>query len=363
MPIAPMVLGFSLTPFGHHPEAWRNAPAREALSFSSLLAQVIHAEDSGFDFVLLADRLAARPTDTLSALAVPFEPTTLVSALSTRARRIGFLAVASTGQHEPYNLARRFASLDTISSGRTGWVVAGGSSDEARDREYLDAIRGLWDSWEDDAFVYDKAGGRFFSPEKMHVLNHQGHHFSVRGPLNVNRSPQGRPVLGCVLSDQSTSLAARHADIVFLQSETLEQAKELAADFERRIVEQGRQRSDVRVVANILPFMDKTAEKVQAVYSTWKGDDAEYGRFSGSAIAGTAVEIADRLEQSFRSGPLDGFMIMPPTLADLTAFNEQVAPELTQRGLLAANGTVSTLRDRLHLPHPEHPAKNAGATS
>lgn len=309
-----MHLGFSLTPFGHDPAAWQQAASREALGFTALLDQVLQAELAGFDFVLLVDRMGQRPDDTLSPLAVPFEPTTLVSALSTKARKIGFLAAAATHQHEPYNLARRFASLDTISDGRTGWVIAGGE-DPARDREYVEVVSALWDSWEDDAFIYDKANSRFFAPHKMHVLNHNGEYFSVRGPLNVNRSPQGKPVLGA----DGGSAAASQADVIFVPDMA-------AAGAFASTLKKGRKRSDLRIFMNVTEILD------------------------------TPARMADSLQQQFETGDVDGFLLSPPTTAAFIRFVDTIVPELRRRGLMRTEYAGSTLRDHLDLPRPSHPA-------
>jgi alkanesulfonate monooxygenase SsuD/methylene tetrahydromethanopterin reductase-like flavin-dependent oxidoreductase (luciferase family) len=299
-----MHFGLSLTPFGHDPTAWSQV-GREPLGFEGLLAQVLQAERAGFDFVWLADQGARRPTDTLSPLATPFEPTTLVSALSTKAKTIGFLAAAATYQHEPYNLARRIASLDTISKGRAGWTVVTGT-DEARDREYVEVVRALWDSWEDDAFIYDKASSRFFVPQKMHVQNHKGAHFSVRGPLNVNRSPQGRPVLAA----DARSPVADLADVIFVDAST-----------------------------DITTFQSKL--RIFRIVTDF---------------AGTPIEITDRLQRDFEENGLHGFVLTPPTLAAFAGFVEAVAPELRRRGLIGKAATGATLRERLGLAFPHHPA-------
>jgi alkanesulfonate monooxygenase SsuD/methylene tetrahydromethanopterin reductase-like flavin-dependent oxidoreductase (luciferase family) len=299
-----MHFGLSLTPFGHDKAAWSQA-GREALGFDGLLAQVLLAEQAGFDFVWLADRGAQRPIDRLSPLATPFEPTTLVSALSTKARSIGFLAAAATYQHEPYNLARRFASLDTISKGRSGWTIVAGA-DEARDCEYVDVVLSLWDSWEDDAFIYDKANSRFFVPQKMHVQNHKGAHFSVRGPLNVNRSAQGRPVLAA----QAWSPVADLAEIVFADAG-----------------------ADMAVFQGKSPIFRTVTD-----------------------FAGTPIETADRLQAESERGKLQGFVLMPPTSAAFAGFVERVVPELRRRRLLGQSPAGATLRERLGLPYPVHPA-------
>ena len=314
-----MHLGFSLTPFGHDPSAWTDG-SRAALNFDAPLRQVIKAEQAGFDFVLLADRMGRRPTDTLSPLATPFEPTTLVSALATRVRKIGFLATAATHQHEPYNLARRFASLDWISHGRSGWNVVAGT-DQARDQEYVEVVSALWDSWEDDAFVYDKANSRFFTPEKMHVLNHTGQNFSVRGPLNVNRSPQGKPVLAHVLTDDTTWLAAHQAEVIIAGN-----AAEAIGAITRQLEQAGRARSDIRIFENVTDF------------------------------TAAPTDLADSMQQKFEAGKVDGFLLSPPTTTDFDRFCETAVPVLQDRGLSYKEYSGLTLREYLGLHRPAHPA-------
>ncbi|MBB3660613.1 alkanesulfonate monooxygenase SsuD/methylene tetrahydromethanopterin reductase-like flavin-dependent oxidoreductase (luciferase family) [Rhizobium sp. BK650] len=351
-----MHLGFSLTPFGHHPAAWRNG-ALEQLGFDALLSQAVKAEEAGFDFVLLSDRLSARPVDDLSPVATPFEPTTLVAALATRARRIGFLAAAATNQHEPYNLARRFASLDQISGGRTGWVALPAPREFERDQEYLNLVSGLWDSWQDDAFIYDKAEGRFFEPAKMHVLNHRGEHFAVRGPLNVNRSPQGKPIIAQLLAGDNQALAAQSAEVVLLQDRTPESANETVADFVRLLQQAGRRRQDVRILANVVPVVAETSEAAQAASDALRFGEADRMSqpLSASRLVGTPAEIADSLRRWLGSGHVDGFTILPATVAIVDLFLTKVVPELRHFGLITANAG-RTLRDRLGLARPAHPS-------
>lgn len=317
-----MHIGLSLTPFGHDPAAWRGTGgARSALDFNQLAEQVKKAEAGGLDFVLLADRLGQRPEDDLSPLAIPFEPTMLVSALATAASRIGFIAAAATHQHEPYNLARRFASLDLIGAGRTGWNVVG-SGDPERDQEYLDVVSGLWNSWEADAFVHDKERRRFFEPDKMHVLNHKGRHFTVRGPLNVNPSPQGRPVISHFLTPDTLEIAARSADVVFLPEVSPDALGALANSLVGRLAAHGCRRSDIRLLANIVP-------------------------------TGTASGIADRMQEQAAAAGLDGFVVLPAVVPDgVTGFVDEVIPELRRRGAFRTGYDATTLRGHLGLARP-----------
>jgi alkanesulfonate monooxygenase SsuD/methylene tetrahydromethanopterin reductase-like flavin-dependent oxidoreductase (luciferase family) len=351
-----MRLGYSLTPFGHQASAWRDGATVENLGFDALLSQVASAENAGFDFVLLSDRLGARPLDDLSPVATPFEPTTLVAALATRTARIGFLAAASTRQHEPYNLARRFASLDSISKGRSGWLALAAPGEFPRDREYLSLVSALWDSWEDDAFVYDKTEGRFFQPDKMHVLGHRGEYFAVRGPLNVNRSPQGKPVVAQMLGNENGVLAAYAADLVLLQSGSPAGAAEAVGDFNRTLEAVGRSRKQVRLLANVIPFVAATREKAQALHDRLQASaTADVGSSLGAILIGTPDEMADALHTWFKASGLDGFTILPPSLAAAETFVNDVAPRLRRPDPVEAK-PAGTLRDRLGLNRPPHPA-------
>jgi alkanesulfonate monooxygenase SsuD/methylene tetrahydromethanopterin reductase-like flavin-dependent oxidoreductase (luciferase family) len=334
-----MYIGLSLTPFGHHPSAWRRKSGQlDALDFGHMTAQVKKAEAGGLDFVLMADQFGQRPHDDLSPLAVPFEPTMLVSALATAASRIGFLAAAATQQHEPYNLARRFASLDLIGGGRTGWNVIG-SDDPDRDREYLAVVSGLWDSWEADAFTYDKAQGRFFEPDKMHVLNHEGAHFTVRGPLNVNPSPQGRPVISHILTPDTLDIAAL-ADVVFLPGTTPDALKTLTASLHEHLVVHGRQREDIRLFANVVPS-----------FGTSQSDALDVTH--GMVMTGSGVEIANQMQEQAAAAGLDGFVVLPPIAPEgVTSFVDEVVPELRRRGVFRRAYDTTTLRGHLGLARP-----------
>jgi alkanesulfonate monooxygenase SsuD/methylene tetrahydromethanopterin reductase-like flavin-dependent oxidoreductase (luciferase family) len=351
-----MHLGVSLSPFGHHPAAWRvESVPRRRLDIEYFAAQARKAQDGGFDFVFFADAQTRRPQTQPSPQAVPFEPTTLVAALATLARRIGFVATAATNQHELYNLARRFASLDLISQGRVGWnLVASGPSD-AWDAEYVEVVGALWDSWDEDAFVYDKIAGSVFVPQKMHVLDHRGAHFTVRGPLNVNRSPQGKPVIAHVLTPQSMTLAARSADVMFLATASRSDTDALVGEVRRHLRIHGRQRSGIRLLANIVPWIGATTTQARDTFDRLNAlsDSEPAGVQQGRDVIGTATEVADTLQESFETGQIDGFTILPPVApSGLDAFVEFVVPELTRRGLLRTRYEGTTLRDHLALAQP-----------
>jgi alkanesulfonate monooxygenase SsuD/methylene tetrahydromethanopterin reductase-like flavin-dependent oxidoreductase (luciferase family) len=349
-----MHIGISIAPFGHHPAAWREK-SEDAIHFNALAAQVKKAEEGGLDFAFFADRLGQRPLNDLSPQAVSFEPTTLVAALATVVRRIGLITTAATAQHEPYNLARRFASLDTISKGRAGWNVVVSPGATARNQEYLEVVNGLWDSWEDDAFVYDKASGRFFLPEKMHLLDHKGEYFTVRGPLNVNRSPQGKPVVSHVLTADTAEFAALSAELVFIDPASLDEARALVSDFTQRLLRHGRKRSEVRILANVIPFIGATKSDAQQLHDRLDALSSDGERPGGLEVIGTPLDIADALQAW--SGIVDGFTVLPPVTPEgVDAFVDHVVPELRKRGLFRNSYKGSTLREHLGMHRPHHPA-------
>jgi len=299
--------------------------------FSSLASFAQKAEAAGLDMMLLADTASATSNDTPNQQ-MPFEATTLLAALATVTDRIGLVAAASTVTHQPYNLARRFASLDIISHGRAGWhatmtqaprEAANFSRPERfsaadfrrRTEEYIGVVQGLWQGWDADALLFDKVGGHFHDPSKMHLLDHKGEFFSVRGPLNVARSPQDTPVL--VLSDVSEGdldLASRTADVVLLDE--AQDGKAHYDDLKRRVAACGRGPDAVKALVNV----------------SANGPDIS----------------PDRLEELFRSKSCDGFNIaMPPSAFD--GFVGRVLPDLQRRGLVRQDYRGTTLRTHLGL--------------
>ncbi|RUW60423.1 LLM class flavin-dependent oxidoreductase [Mesorhizobium sp. M7A.F.Ca.US.008.03.1.1] len=304
--------------------------------FSRLAGSVQKAEAAGLDMVLLADSAPASGGGTANS-PMPFEATTLLAALATVTSRIGLVAAASTIAHQPYNLARRFASLDIISHGRAGWHATmaqapreaanfsrpeGFSPDDFRRRskEYIGIVQGLWQGWDADALLFDQSGGRFHDPEKMHLLEHKGAFFSVRGPLNVARSPQDTPVLVLSgLSEADLDIAARTADVILLDGGPVEGATARYDDIRRRVAACGRDPDAVKVLTNVAPIAD---DKPAA--------------------------LAERLEEEFRARGCDGFnILMPAQLSALDDFVDLVLPELGQRGLFRENYRGTTLRSHL----------------
>lgn len=429
---------------GHHVAAWRHpdAEARGVLDFSFFKKLAQTAERGKFDMIFLADGYSVQekfPEALEQTVAVRPEPLTLLSALSAATEHIGLAATVSTTYNEPFHVARKFASLDYLSGGRAAWnVVTSSNPDEAfnfnrdshlqhelryeRAEEFLNVVTGLWDSWEDDAFIVDKPAAKFADPSKVHPLHHAGKWFAVRGPLNVARPPQGYPVIiQAGSSEPGKELAARTAEVIFTAWQTLEEAQRFYADVKGRLPKYGRGAEDLKIMPGVFPVIGRTEAEalerkqqleelipVEAGVSLLSGlisfnlkgydvdgplpelpqleningaktrftllkDLAEregltirklYQRIAGARghreIYGTPAQIADQLEDWFLNGAADGFNIMPPYLpGGLDDFVELVIPELQRRGLFRLEYEGTTLRDRLGLVRPPHPAAAA----
>jgi N-acetyl-S-(2-succino)cysteine monooxygenase len=360
-----------------------------------------------------------------------FEPLTLLSAIAPLTSHLGLVATATTSYNEPYNVARKFASLDLISGGRAGWnIVTSSNHSEAfnfgreahfahdarydRASEFTDVVRGLWKSWEEDAFVRDRTTGIYHDPAKLHELNHQGVHFRVKGPLNVARSPQGEPVLfQAGSSEAGRELAARTAEAVFTPQTVLHQGQEFYADLKRRMGRFGREPWQLKVMPGLNPIVGRTLAEAKdkhahlqslihpdvglelLSYSLGKFDlrgyDIDgplpeevrhqdtiasqtgyrqivewarnerltirqlYQRFAGArgqrTVVGTAVMIVDEMQTWFDNHAVDGFLIQPSTLpGGLSDFCDLVMPELRDRGLFRTEYEGATLRQNMGLP-------------
>ncbi|GAA3883800.1 LLM class flavin-dependent oxidoreductase [Streptomyces lacrimifluminis] len=268
---------------GHHEASWRlpesDPYAHVELDHYVRLARI--AERGTFDSLFLADgpqlwgNLAQRPAGAL-------EPLTLLTALATATTHIGLIATASTSYNSPYNLARRFASLDIISGGRAGWNIVTTAGAEAarnfgldaepahaqryaRAAEFLDVALKLWDSWGDDAIVGDKAAGVWGDDGKIHPPRHKGTYFSVEGALNVPRSPQGYPVLvQAGSSEDGKAFAARYAEAVFTAQQTIEDAQAFYADLKSRTAASGRDPDHIKVLPGIVPVLGSTEAEALA---------------------------------------------------------------------------------------------------
>lgn len=430
-----MKLGLSLRYLGYHGAAWRlpGVPADGASQFSYFLESARKAEAAKFDTIFFADGLAVRGSDNPPGVLsrdmknVELEPLTLLSAIAACTSKIGLVATASTSYNQPYHVARKYASLDHISGGRAGWnVVTSWSQQEAwnfnRDEhigyddryemaeEFVDVVAGLWDSWDADAFVHDKKSGQFYDEAKMHVLDHKGRFFKVRGPLTAARTPQGRPLIfQAGASETGRRLGARVADVLYANALTFEAAKEYYTDMKARAEAFGRDPSQLLIMPGITLYIGRTMAEAQAKFDAlqalidpltglgvlWPffGDltghdldgpvpapvnptvrsmaDNLYAlaqdqgmsirqlyQHAASAnsqryLIGTPQSLADDMQHWLEGGAADGFNICPAAMPEsLDDFVSLLLPELRRRGLVREEYDAGTLRGNLGLAEP-----------
>lgn len=425
-----------MRPVSLHTGAWRypGAYADANFNFKHLKAFAQKLEAAKFDAFFMADHLAVlnMPVEALkrSHTVTSFEPFTLLSALAAVTDKIGLAATASTTFDEPYHIARRFASLDHISQGRAAWnIVTTSNPDSAlnfgkdehvehgerykRAREFYDVVTGLWDSFADDAFIRDQESGIFFDPSKMHVLDHHGDDFNVRGPLNIARPVQGWPVIvQAGQSEPGRQLAAETAEVVFCAPRDIVESKKLYADLKSRLAAAGRAPSSLKILpAAFLVLGDSLEEAKQkrakldslvhydsgiASLSIALGHDVSgfdpddylpqipetnasksgraqvlklaeeekltvrqlaqrYGGYSGLAFVGTVESVADEMQKWLEEDASDGFTVVFPFLPQgLDDVAERLVPELQRRGIFRTDYEGSTLREHLGLPRPSN---------
>ncbi len=427
-------LGAFMRPATIHTGAWRypEAYADANFNFAHMQRFIRRLEEGKFDAFFMADHLAVlnMPIEGLkrSHTVTSFEPMTLLSALAATTSNIGLIATGSTTFDEPYHVARRFASLDHISGGRAAWNVVTTSNPDAalnfgldehmehderyrRAREFYEVVTGLWDSFADDAFVRDKASGIFFEPGRMHVLNHKGKYFSVRGPLNIARPVQGWPVIvQAGASEAGRQLAAETAEAVFAPSDNLEDGRRLYADIKGRMDRLGRDRNSLKMLPGVFVLIGETMDEARekrarldalvhaesAIHSlsVWLGHDVtgfdpdaplpdvpqtnashsgrervlamargegltvrqlaqRQGGWGGLAFVGTVASIADEMQEWLETEGSDGFNILFPYLPEgLDDFVDKLVPELQRRGIFRREYAGPTLRENLGLKRP-----------
>ena len=278
-----MKLGLFLAPGGHHMAAWRHPEAYpDGVSVKTYVRFAQTAERGCFDMLFVADVFSFSPR-ARRVDAFRLEPLTLLSALAMTTQRIGLVATATTSFNEPYNVARKFASLDHISGGRAGWNIVTSSANEApnfgqdklldhderyvRADEFTQVVRGLWDCFEDDAVGIDKENGVFFEPSKLRLLDHEGRFYKVRGPLSLPRCPQGNPVLvQAGSSEAGKNLAAKYAEVIFTIQRDLASARAFSHDVKTRAEAFGRNPAHALVMPGVLPIVGRTRQEAQDKY-------------------------------------------------------------------------------------------------
>lgn len=410
--------------------AWRHPAARAdaSINFDFVRDTALKAEAGKLDFLFVADGLY------INEKSIPhflnrFEPLTVLSALSGITSRLGLVGTLSTSYSEPFTVARQFASLDHLSNGRAGWNVVtspleGSAKNFSRDKhpehslryriadEYLDVVKGLWDSWEEGAFIRNKETGQFFDPARLHTLNHQGEFFQVAGPLNIGRTPQGRPIVfQAGASEDGKKLAAKHADAIFTHHETQDEARAFYRDVKNEMERYGRQPDQLHIFQGVSVIVGDDADDVERQYQTTAAlvsiEDAlnylgryfehhdfgqypldepfpelgDLGRNSFRSttdeikrnarergltlrqaaleaasprprFSGTPDEVADGLQAWFETRAADGFIIQGGTPDTFPRFVDRVVPILQARGLFRTEYPGTTLRESLGLETP-----------
>lgn len=413
--------------------AWRHpaAVADASINFDFVQETARIAEQGKLDFLFVADGLY------INEKSIPhflnrFEPLTVLSALVSVTRHLGLVGTLSTSYSEPFTVARQFASLDHLSHGRAGWNVVtspleGSAKNFSREKhpdhalryriadEYLDVVKGLWNSWEEDAFIRDKASGQFFDPAKLHTLNHHGDFFQVAGPLNIGRTPQGRPIIfQAGASEDGKKLAARHADAIFTHHETLAEAQAFYRDVKQQLEQHGRRHDELHIFQGVSVIVGDSEADAEEQYQTtaalvsitdalnYLGRYFEHHDFSQYPLdepfpeigglgqnsfrsttdeikrnarerqltlrqvalesasprprfSGTAEQVADGLQAWFEHRAADGFIIQGGTPDTFPRFVEKVVPILQARGLFRTDYPGTTLRESLGLALPVHP--------
>ena len=395
-----MRIGTFLAGTGSNMASWRHPTAvlDAAINLQYYRDLTRRAEEAKLDFAFFGDGLYISEKSHPNFLN-RFEPLTLLAALAMETTHIGLAATLSTTYSDPFTVARQFMSIDHLSGGRAGWNVVtspleGSAANYSRPghpahdlryqmaSEYIEITKGLWDSWEDDAFIRDQASGEFIDPDKMHRLDHEGEFFSVQGPLNISRSPQGRPVLiQAGSSEAGRGFAATIADAVFTGQATRADAEAFSADVKGRAAEAGRDPAEVLILPGCSPIVGRTSEEAEEKYLEIAGlveieqalnymgrffndldftqydldapfpELGDYGRNGWESstdsikrtarekeltlremalqvttgrheFIGTAEQVADRMQDWFEAGACDGFMLSGAVLPQ--GFNDFV---------------------------------------
>jgi FMN-dependent oxidoreductase (nitrilotriacetate monooxygenase family) len=430
-------LGFSIWASGVHPAGWRLPEASAYGTFDpGFITDTARAAERGkLDFYFIGDRVVGLPSSQYESPNEVLRPEalTLASYIAAATSHIGIVTTVNTTYSDPYTVARAVAELDHLSRGRMAWNIVTGKNEEAAfnygreahwdaakryawTSEFIEVVRGLWDSWEDDALIAEKATGHFIDEHKVHKLHYRGEYFSVEGPLNIARPPQGHvPMLHAGSSEESHEFGAKYADIRFIMLQDVEAAKVYYRETKARLAKYGRQ-EDQPFVAGLPVFVAGTAREAHAKYrqvqnltvveanlkplSDALGVDlvgrrletpiAEVEELAGltgrpalildrarrayddesptlkevalflkrgggsEPAVGDAKQIADYIEYRFEERAVDGFILFPPYLpGPLDAFVDLVIPELQRRELFKRDyGEARTFREFFGLSKP-----------
>lgn len=435
-----MNLNVFLSTAGYHSGSWRRPGSRsdELLTIDVAADMTRVAERAKIDAVFIADSLGVDSTVRKAPRQTELEPVTMLAALAMATERIGLIGTISTTFTEPFNLSRYLGSIDHISRGRVGWNIVtstGGNHnfgvelpphDERYRRayEYMDVVKGLWDSWDDDAVVNDAASGFWVRPEHIHRIDHDGEHYKVDGPAHLPRSPQGWPVLvQAGSSKEGMAFAASHAEVVFTAQNDMAKAQQFYAEIAKLTSELGKPAP--RVLPGLMPVLGSTEDEAQRLFDELgsyidietgliklgnympgidfsgldldepipmdqipdvSANEAMRSRYEGlhrlavderktlrelmlsvtrsighKISIGTPEQVADEMEQWFREDACDGFNLqLAYSPGAMTDIAEQLVPELQRRGLFRTEYEGTTLRDHLGLARPADRSGRSG---
>ena len=425
-----MKLGYFLTGFGHHVASSRHPESveRGGMNLKKTIEQAKSLEQAKFDFLFVSDSLYV-DKKTHPDMFTMFEPISLMSIIAMETKHLGLIITGSTTYSEPFNLSRIFSSLDHYSDGRAGWnIVTSGINDTAKNfsgvnnvdhdlrydqaNEFVEISKKLWNSWRDvDSQSIHKAG-KFLKNQQPEPINYEGDFYNVKGPLNIDQSPQGYPLLvQAGSSKKGTDFASKHAEVIFTAQNDIDASINFAQKLRRQVEEKRGPEQEVVIMPGIFPFIGETREEAQANYkelqdlidpemglellSSYLGDtdlsgydlntpfeDVEVdkgnniqsrvdliketakrnnstledvmkhvaGARGHHIIVGTPEDVADRMEEWFKRGAADGFNIMPPlNPTQFELFVNKVVPILKERGLVQTDYNEGTLREKLGL--------------
>ena len=385
-------LAVALDGAGWHPAAWREPDAQPQRLFTagywSELAQ--QAERGLLDFLTIEDGLNLQSDDHFEAdyrtdrVRGRLDAVLIAARAAPTTRHIGFVPTAITTHTEPFHLSKAIATLDYVSTGRAGIRVQIGARadtaahfgrreiapiaadrrddpdvrrliadhfDEAAD--YVEVLRRLWDSWDDDAEIRDVATGRFIDRDKLHYIDFEGRWFSVKGPSITPRPPQGQPVVAALgHASVPYQLIARSADVGFVTPRDAAHAAEIVAEIRAAQAEAGRAGETVHIFGDLVVFLDETRTAAEARRQRLDERAGTEYRSDARVFAGTAVGLADLLQEWHDAG-LSGFRLRPAALPhDLVQITDRLVPELRRRCLFRARYEADTLRGRLGLSRP-----------
>ena len=387
-------LAVALDSAGWHPTAWREPAARPAELFTARywVDLVQEAERGLLDFVTLEDGLrlqsdhAFAPDARIDRVRGRLDAVLIAARVAPTTRGIGIVPTAIVTHTEPFHLSKAIATIDYVSTGRAGIRVQVSARDdearhfgrrsfptirpEDRDRDdpamrqlmrdhfeeaadYVEVLRRLWDSWEDDAEIRDVASGRFVDRDKLHYIRFEGRSFSVKGPSITPRPPQGQPIVAALAHRTVPyQLVARSADVGFVTPHTAAQATEIIREIRDHQAAAGRSDDTVHVFADLVVFLDDSRRA--AADRKQRLDDLAGREYTSDAtmFSGTPAALADLL-QDWADAGLTGFRLRPAGIPhDLAQISRGLVPELQRRGLFRTSYEASTLRGLLGLPRP-----------